>query len=92
MTAVPASSIAYSHSNFDIEKPIHSLTMCGTENGTAGAASHPAQNHNPASSPYSQVQDYISQVNNYKCVYISIAAVAVLFTRFQTLTDCIQDH
>ncbi|KAK3181505.1 homocitrate synthase lys21 [Lecanicillium sp. MT-2017a] len=42
--------------------------MCGTENGTAGAASHPAQNHNPASSPYSQVQDYISQVNNYKII------------------------
>ncbi|KAF7536616.1 hypothetical protein G7Z17_g13012 [Cylindrodendrum hubeiense] len=37
--------------------------MCGTENGTAGAAAHL-----PASSPYSQVQDYISQVGRYKII------------------------
>ncbi|KAF5240191.1 hypothetical protein FANTH_9700 [Fusarium anthophilum] len=43
--------------------------MCGTDDGTAGAAvKHPAQNQNPASSAYSQVQDYLSNVNNYKII------------------------
>ncbi|KAG5771935.1 hypothetical protein H9Q73_012666 [Fusarium xylarioides] len=41
--------------------------MCGTENETAGAAARrPAQN--PTSSPYSQVQDYISQVGRYQII------------------------
>ncbi|PNP78441.1 hypothetical protein FNYG_08387 [Fusarium nygamai] len=41
--------------------------MCGTENETAGAAARrPAQN--PTSSPYSQVQDYISQVGSYQII------------------------
>ncbi|KAG5816864.1 hypothetical protein H9Q74_007449 [Fusarium xylarioides] len=41
--------------------------MCGTKNETAGAAARrPAQN--PTSSPYSQVQDYISQVGRYQII------------------------
>jgi len=43
--------------------------MCGTENGSTGAAPHPAQDANqPASSVYSQVQDYLSNVNSYKII------------------------
>ncbi|KAF5617404.1 homocitrate synthase mitochondrial [Fusarium sp. NRRL 52700] len=43
--------------------------MCGTDDRTAGAAvKHPAQNQNPATSAYSQVQDYLSNVNNYKII------------------------
>ncbi|KAI1816068.1 hypothetical protein GGS20DRAFT_539960 [Poronia punctata] len=42
--------------------------MCGTENGTAGTAPHPAQNNNPATSVYSQVQDYLSNVTRYKII------------------------
>jgi homocitrate synthase len=42
--------------------------MCETDNGTTGAAPHPASNQNPASSPYSQVQDYISNVGRYKII------------------------
>jgi homocitrate synthase len=42
--------------------------MCGTENGSAGVAPHPVQNNNPATSVYSQVQDYLSNTNRYKYV------------------------
>ncbi|KAI7772766.1 hypothetical protein LZL87_005491 [Fusarium oxysporum] len=43
--------------------------MCGTENGSVGAAPHPAQNaNNPATSVYSQVQDFLSNTNRYKII------------------------
>jgi homocitrate synthase len=47
--------------------------MCGTDSNEANSqappnTSHPAQNHNPASSPYAQMQDYISNVNRYKII------------------------
>lgn len=51
--------------------------MCETENGTNGAAPHPAESRSSASWPYSQVQDYISQVGSYKYVYITILAISV---------------
>lgn len=49
--------------------------MCGIDSNEANSqappdTSHPAQNHNPASSPYAQMQDYISNVNNYKSVHV----------------------
>ncbi|SCO78967.1 related to homocitrate synthase, mitochondrial precursor [Fusarium oxysporum] len=43
--------------------------MCGNENGSVGAAPHPAQNaNNPATSVYSQVQDFLSNTNRYKII------------------------
>jgi homocitrate synthase len=45
--------------------------MCGTENGengSAGVAPHPAQDHNPGTSVYSQVQDYLSNTGRYKII------------------------
>lgn len=51
-------------------------TMCGTENGengSTGVAPHPASDHNPATSIYSRVQDYLSNTGSYKQVRFSIA-------------------
>ncbi|RYO81319.1 hypothetical protein DL764_009780 [Monosporascus ibericus] len=45
--------------------------MCGTENEAASPApnvAHPVQNHNPASSPYQRVDDYLSNVSRYKII------------------------
>ncbi|KAI0186614.1 hypothetical protein F4808DRAFT_454467 [Astrocystis sublimbata] len=44
--------------------------MCGTANGngSAAVAPHPAQDHNPATSVYSQVQDYLSNTGRYKII------------------------
>ncbi|KAF5716620.1 Homocitrate synthase [Fusarium mundagurra] len=57
--------------------------MCGTENETAGAAArHPAQNQNPTSSPYSQVQDYISQVGRYKIIESILDSESVYLGHF----------
>uniref|UniRef100_A0A0D2XB91 Pyruvate carboxyltransferase domain-containing protein n=1 Tax=Fusarium oxysporum (strain Fo5176) TaxID=660025 RepID=A0A0D2XB91_FUSOF len=45
--------------------------MCGTENGSVGAAPHPAQNaNNPATSVYSQVQDFLSNTNRYNLLFV----------------------
>ena len=46
--------------------------MCETDHGPNGAALPPPPNRNSATMPYGQVQDYISQVGNYKYVYLAI--------------------
>lgn len=44
--------------------------MCGTDNDSAAApAPHPASTANlPSSSPYSQVQDYLSRTQQYQII------------------------
>lgn len=45
--------------------------MCGAENEAAGQApngAHPAQNRNPATSPYQRIEDYLSNVGRYKII------------------------
>jgi homocitrate synthase len=44
--------------------------MCGTDNDSAAApAPHPASRANlPSSSPYSQVQDYLSNTQRYQII------------------------
>lgn len=54
-------------SNVDSElASTQSFTMCGTENGTTGAAPHPVQNGHTPTSVYSQAQDYLSNTGRYK--------------------------
>jgi homocitrate synthase len=69
--------------------------MCGVDgNDTNGQAppnvSHPAQNHNPASSPYAQMQDYISNVNRYKIIESTLREGEQFANAFFTTENKIQ--
>ncbi|KAK7429228.1 homocitrate synthase lys21 [Neonectria magnoliae] len=59
--------------------------MCGTENEAAGPApnaAHPVQNHNPASSPYQRVDDYLSNVSRYKIIEKMKCKIATMLSDF----------
>lgn len=57
--------------------------MCGTENGTNGAAPVAPPPNNPATSVYSQVQDYLSNTGNFKSVCFTYVMVSNTNNRIQ---------
>ncbi|RYP61769.1 hypothetical protein DL771_010009 [Monosporascus sp. 5C6A] len=59
--------------------------MCGTENEAASPApnvAHPVQNHNPASSPYQRVDDYLSNVSRYQIIEKMKCRIATMLSDF----------